>query len=206
MARSFIRVPPDSTGKRTVTRSYLAGPDVVESQGVHFDGLPSYTALFEGTALAQNAYHAYLGNAAGSGRTVYIGGLFLINLQITAITGSNSRFDFRRVTGTPTMTAVTPAAHDSADPALTGITCGRAVTAGLTDGAILATMVQHSDEHAAGVTNIQPLIDGMDRIGPLGLHVRPITLRPGEAVAFKQALAVTVGTIAVLMRFAVEAD
>lgn len=206
MARSFTQVPPDSNGDKLAMRSYTAGADVLHSQGVHFDGLPTYGALFEGTALAANAYHAYLRNDTGSAQTLWLLALYLINVQTAAITGGIARFDLRRVTGTPTQTAVTPWAFNTADPALAGVTAGRAVTAGLTDGQILRPIMMSTEEQTASAANVQQLVDAVNHLSLAHPHMRPKALRPGEAIALKQVTAVTAGGLAVLAHFALEPD
>jgi hypothetical protein len=206
MSRTFTQVPPDSTGDKLAMRSYTAGADVLHSQGVYFDALPTYGLLCEGTTLAANAYHAYLRNDTGSNQTLWLLGFYLINTGVAAITGGAARFDLRRVTGTPTQTAVTPYAFNTADPALAGVTAGRAVTAGLTDGQILRPIMLSSDEQTAAATNTQQLVDAINHLGVAHPHMRPKALRPGEAVALKQVTAVTVGSIAVLVHFALEPD
>ncbi len=206
MARTFTQVPPDSTGDKLAMRSYTAGADVLHSQGVYFDGLPSYGLLCEGTALAANAYHLYLRNDTGSNQTLWLTGLYAINTQVAAVTGGAARFDVRRVTGTPTMTTVTPFAFNTADPALASVTGGRAVTAGLTDGQILVPIVLSSDEHTAAATNIQQLVNNVNHVAPSHPTQRPIALRPGEALAIRQVTSVTAGAIAFLAHFSTEPD
>lgn len=206
MTSTFTQVPPDSTGDKLMMRSYTRGADVVHSQGVYFDGLPSYGLLCEGTTLAANAYHTYLRNDTGSGQTLWLSALYLINTQTAAITGGAARFNFLRVTGTPTMTAVTPFVFNTADPALAGVTGGRAVTAGLTDGQILRPIMLSSDEQTAAATNLQQLVDTVNRIHHAHPNMRPLALRPGEALALKQITAVTAGALAVLIHFALEPD
>ncbi len=203
MARDFTQVPPDSTGDRLAMRSYTEGVNVVHSQGVNFDGLPTFGLLCEGTALAANAYHLFLGNSAGSNQNVWLLGLYSINIGTAAVTGGAARFDFRRVTGTPTMTAVTPFPFNTAET-LAGVSAGRAVTAGLTDGQILCPIMCSSDEQLAAATNVQQIVDTLNRLSPAHPSMRPKAIRPGESVAIRQVTAVTAGAIAWLLHFSVE--
>jgi hypothetical protein len=206
MARSFSQLPPNSTGNKHATRRYTDGADDKHSQGVYFDGLPTYGLLCEGTALAANAYHLYLRNDTGSAQTLWLLALYAINVQTAAITGGISRFNLLRVTGTPTQTAVTPFAFNTADPALAGVTAGRAVTAGLTDGQILRPIMVSSEEQTASAANVQQLVDTVNHVGQTHPSARPKALRPGEALAIKQVTAVTAGGIAFLAHFALEPD
>lgn len=206
MTSTFTAVPPDSTGDKLAMRSYTRGADVLHSQGVHFDALPTYGLLCEGTTLAANAYHAYLRNDTGSNQTLWLLGLYLINVQVAAVTGGVARFDFRRVTGTPVQTPVTPFAFNTADPALANVTAGRAVTSGLTDAQILRPIVVSSEEHTASVANVQQIVDTLNFLPLAHPHMRPTALRPGEAVALRQVTSVTAGSLAVLIHFALEPD
>ena len=62
MARSFTAVPPDSTGDKLAMRTYPVGADTMHSQGVHFDGVPTYGLFIDNSAVATNKYHLYLRN------------------------------------------------------------------------------------------------------------------------------------------------
>jgi hypothetical protein len=206
MTRTFTQVPPDSTGDKLAMRSYTAGADVLHSQGVHWDGLPSYGVLNDVSAVATNKYHLYLRNDTGSNQTLWLNALYIVNLQTAAVTGAAIRLDLRRVTGTPTMTALTPFQFNTADPALAGVTAGHTVTAGLTDGQILRPIMLSSDEQTAAATNIQQLVDTVNHLPPLSPYARPKALRPGEAVAIRQPTTATTGSLAFLMHFSVEPD
>ena len=206
MTSTFTQVPPDSTGDKLMMRSYTRGADVVHSQGVYFDGLPTYGILNDASAVNTNKYHLYIRNDTGSGQTVYLLGLYIINLSVAAVTGVALRFDLRRVTGTPTMTALTPWAFNTADPAIAGVTAGHTVTAGLTDGQILRPIMLSSDEQSAAATNLQQLVDTVNHLPVMHPNGRTKALRPGEAVAIKQPTTGTVGSFAFLAHIAVEPD
>lgn len=206
MARSYTAVPPDSTGDKLAMRAYPNGADTLHSQGVHFDGVPTYGVLIDASAISTNKYHLYLRNDSGSAQTVYLTSLYLINLSVLAVTGVAIRLDLRRVTGTPTMTSATPYAFNSADPALAGVTAGHTVTAGLTDGQIIRPMIVSTDEQTAAATNITQLVDMINRLPVANDQERAYCLRPGEAVAIKQSTTGTVGSFAFLLHFAVEPD
>lgn len=206
MTRTFTQVPPDSTGDKLAMRSYTAGADVLHSQGVYFDGLASFRLLCESGAPATNKYHIYLGNNAGSAQTIYLTGLYALNLQTGAVTGVINRFNFRRVTGTATLTAVTPYAYNSADPALSAVTAGHTVTAGLTDSTLIQPLILSSEEQTAVPANTGQHLHHMNLLPPAHPFSRPMALRPGEAVAVRQVDAGTVGGFAWIIDFAVEPD
>lgn len=206
MTQSIIQVPPDSTGSKLQTRSYTRGANTVHSQGVYFDGLPTYRLLCPAIVPAANKYHIVLRNNAGSAQTLYLLGLYAINDNVTAVTGVINQFNFRRVTGTPTLTAVTPYAYNSADPALSGVTAGHTATAGLTDSTIIQPLVLSSEENTAVPTNTTMFLHHTNLLPAMHSYGRPLALRPDEAVAVKQIGAGAVGALSWIMDFAVEAD
>lgn len=206
MARTFTAVPPDSTGDKLAMRSYVEGADTKHSQGIYFDGLPTYRVFADSIVPATNKYHIYLRNDTGSAQTLFIVGLYAINLNLTSVTGVANRFDFRRVTGTPTLTALTPYAFNSADAVLANVTAGHTVTAGMTDSTIILPMVMSSEEQTAVPTNTSMYLHHNNLLPVATSHSRPLALRPGEAVSVKQVGAGTVGALSWIIDFAIEPD
>jgi hypothetical protein len=206
MANAFTAVPPDSTGDKLQMRSYPRGANTVHSQGVYFDGLPTFRLLAPAIVPAANKYHIVLHNVAGSAQTLYLLGLYAINDGVTGVTGVINQFNFRRTTGAPTLTAVTPTPFNSDDPALANVTAGHTATAGLTDGAILIPMVLSSEENTAVPTNTGMFLQMQNLLPALHSYGRPIALRPGEGSAVKQIGAGTVGALSWIIDFAVEPD
>lgn len=206
MAQSFTQVPPDSTGDKLDMRGRIKGADTLLEQGVYFPGAPTFRLLADSIVPAVNKYHICLHNQAAAAQTLYITGLYCLNLNITAVTGVIGRFDLRRVTGIPTLTALTAMAFNSADPILAGVTAGHTATAGLTDGVILQPFVTSSEEITASPTGTQFLLDRLNLLQPSNPNQRPIALRPGEGIAVKQNNAGTVGAFTWIIDFAVEPD
>jgi hypothetical protein len=207
MSRTFTQVPPDSTGDKLAMRSYTAGADVLHSQGVYFDGLPSYRLMIPAIVPAANKYHIVLRNNTGSAQTIYLNGLYCIPDGVTAVTGVINQFNARFVTGTPTLTSVTPLARNSADPALANTVQGHTATAGLTDGGIITPFVVSSEENTAVPTNTHHQLPHMaNLLGPAYPNGRAWALRPNEGIAVKQIGAGTVGTLSWILDFSVEPD
>ena len=207
MARSFTQVPPDSTGDKLAMRAWVDGADTKHSQGVYFDGLPSYRLMIPAIVPAANKYHIVLRNNTGSAQTVYLNGLYCVPDGVTAVTGVINQFNARYVTGTPTLTSVTPLARNSADPALANCVFGHTATAGLTDGGIITPFVVSSEENTAVPTNTNMQLPFMaNLLGPTNSYERPWALRPNEGFAVKQIGAGTVGTLSWILDFSVEAD
>ena len=206
MTSTFTQVPPDSTGDKLMMRSYTRGADVVHSQGVYWDGLPTFRVVSSAIVPATNKYHIVLRNNTGSAQTLYLLGLYAINDNVTAVTGVINQFNFRRVTGTPTMTSITPYAFNSADPALANVVAGHTATAGLTDSTIIVPLVLSSEEQTAVPTNTGMFLHHMNLLPPVHTHGRPLALRPDEGVAVKQIGAGTVGAMSWILDFSVEPD
>lgn len=206
MARSFTQVPPDSTGDKMAMRTYVEGADTKHSQGVYFDGLPTFRLLCPAIVPAANKYHIVLRNNTGSAQTLHILGMYAINDGVTAVTGVANQFNLRRVTGTPTLTAITPYAFNSADPALANVTAGHTATAGLTDSTIVLPLVLSSEENTAVPANTGMFLHHTNLLPAGHPHGRPLALRPDEAFAVKQIGAGAVGALTWIIDFAVEAD
>lgn len=207
MANSFTQVPPDSTGDKLAMRSYVRGSDTLHSQGVYFDGLPTFRLLCPAIVPATNKYHIVLRNNTGSAQTLWLLGLYAINDNVTAVTGVINQFNFRRVTGTPTLTAVTPYAYNSDDPALANVVAGHTATAGLTDSTIITPFALSSEENTASPVNTNqqlPFIANL--LPPMHPYGRPLALRPDQGVAVKQIGTGAVGALSWILDFAVEAD
>jgi hypothetical protein len=206
MSQTLIQVPPDSTGSKLQMRSYTRGANTVLSQGVYFDGLPTFRVLAPAIVPAANKYHIVLRNSTGSAQTLYLLGLYAINDGVTAVTGVINQFNFRYVTGTPTLTSITPLAYNSADPALSNVVAGHTATAGLTDSTIILPLVLSSEENTAVPTNTGMFLHHMNLLPALHPYGRPLALRPNEGVAVKQIGAGSVGALSWILDFSVEPD
>ena len=206
MSRTFTQVPPDSTGDKLAMRSYPAGADTLHSQGVHFDGLPTYRVFADRVVPAGTKSHIYLGNNTGSAQTLFLVGLYAMNLQTGAVVGVINRFNLRRVTGTPGGSAITPYPFNSADPALANVTAQGNVNSGLTDSTIVHPFVVSTEENNAVPANVTPFLMHVNILPAINAYSRPLALRPGEAMAVRQVDAGTVGALSWIIDFAVEPD
>lgn len=206
MAQGIIQVPPDSTGSKLQTRRYARGADTVHSQGVYFDGLPTFRVLAAAIVPAANKYHIVVRNNTGSAQTLHLLGLYAINDNVTGVTGVINQFNLRRVTGVPTLTAITPYAFNSDDPALANVLAGHTATAGLTDSTIILPLALSSEEQTAVPTNTGMFLHHANLLPALHPYGRPLSLRPDQAVAVKQIGAGNVGALSWILDFAVEAD
>ena len=204
MAESYTQVPPNSTGNKMRTRQRVIGADTVHEQAVFSGANPTYYALADAVAFAANKQLISLYNAAGSGVMVVLKKLFLINLQLSAITGVAVRADFKRFTAAHSGgTAITPVSCDSSNPALpAGVTARTGGT--VTDVTLLFPLAFANDE--VGATQAFPsshLLSGLNCL-PEGTEVQETRLREGEGVTLKQITSTTVGSFAYMMVFTVE--
>lgn len=208
MARSFTQVPPDSTGDKLAMRTYTQGADTVSEQGIYLPGLPTYRSVSGDITPANSKWHTYLFNQSGSAQSIYILGVRFFN-NVTAVTGVVNRFDIRRsASTTPTGgAAITPVAHNSADPALANVTAYGGATGGIVDGSLIESIAVSTEEHTATVADVDRLLQQFPMLAPhQGGWARPMVLRPGEGIGVKQNGAGTVGTLQWIIDFSVEAD
>jgi hypothetical protein len=163
--------------------------------------------MTEAIVPATNKYHIVLRNNTGSAQTVYLLGLYCINDNVTAVTGVINQFRALRVTGTPTLTAVTPAPYNTNDTALANVVAGHTATSGLTDSTMISRFVASSEENTAVPTNTGMHLQHMNNLlPPIHSHGRPWALRPDQGFAVKQIGAGTVGALTWILDFSVEPD
>jgi hypothetical protein len=96
---------------------------------------PTYSAWSGAIAAAANKVYMHVHNATGSGKVIKVRKLFIQPSQ-SAVVGVSQTWRLSRTTavGTTGNTAITPRAHDSADPALPAqITVAHSFTAGGAD-------------------------------------------------------------------------
>lgn len=204
MPESYSQIPPNSTGNKMRTRTRVIGANTVHEQGVFQGALPTYYALADAVAFAANKHMISLYNAAGSGVMVVIKKLYLINLQLSAVTGVAVRQDFKRFTAVHTGgTAITPVSNDTTNPALpAGVTCKTGAT--LTDVTLLFPLTFANDE--VGATQAFPSVQlqaGINWI-PEGSEVQEVRLREGEGVTVKNITSTMVGSFAYMFVFTVD--
>ena len=207
MATAFTQVPPDSTGDKLFMRTQTVGADVLHEQGVFSPGLPTYRAITANIVPANSKYHILVRNDTGSGQSLRILNVQCIRIGVAAVTGVINQFDLRRVTyTTPTGgAAITPLAFNTADPAAANVDAYGGATGGVTDVALLKSIIVTSEEGTAVTTNLFPLIDELNLM-PTPVGGRGWVLRPGEGFGAKQNGAGTVGALQWIVDFALELD
>jgi hypothetical protein len=204
MPDSFTQVPPNSTGNKMRTRSRVIGSNTVHEQAVFQGSLPTYYALADAVAFAANKHMISLYNAAGSGQLVILKKLYLINLQLSAVTGVAVRQNFARFSAVHSGgTLITPVACDTNNPALpAGVTVRTGAT--ITPGALLFPLAFSNDE--VGATQAFPSVQLQAGINwlPEGNEVQEVRLREGEGVTIQNITSTTVGSFAYMMVFVMD--
>lgn len=163
---------------------------------------PTFYAYAPPVVCAQNKHVLSILNNAGSGQTLRLKKLFLINGQLAAVAGVALQYDVKKISACSGGTVITPLATDSADMPLTAVTALSAPTA-VTEGALWFSCFTNNDEvGATGAFFQQTLQAGLNLI-PEGLEVKEIALRPGEGATLKQITSSALGlmgALAVLIR------
>lgn len=204
MAESYTQVPPNSTGNKLRTRTKSIGGNTVHEQAVYQASLPTYYALADATTFTANKQLISILNDTGSAKVVAIKKLFMINTQLSNVTGVAVRADVKRMTAHSGGTSITPQSCDSLNDALPAQITVRTGATSVTEGALLFPLTFTNDE--AGVTQAFPstqLMAGLNWM-PEGVETQETRLRPGEGLTVKQITSSTVGQFAWLIVFTVD--
>ena len=204
MPESYIQVPPNSTGSKVRTRSRVIGANTVHEQAVYQAALPTYYALADAVTCAQNKQVISILNDTGSGKVVALKKLFIINTQLSTVTGVALRSDVKRATAHSGGTVVTPASADSANPAIPAQITVRTAATSVTESTLLFPLTYTNDE--VGATQAFPTAQLMAGLNwfPEGAEVQEVRLREGEGLTIKQITNSTVGQFAWLIVFTVD--
>ena len=204
MPESYIQVPPNSTGSKVRTRSRVIGANTVHEQAVYQAALPTYYALADAVTCALNKQVISILNDTGSGKVVALKKLFIINTQLSTVTGVALRSDVKRATAHSGGTVVTPASADSANPAIPAQITVRTAATSVTESTLLFPLTYTNDE--VGATQAFPTAQLMAGLNwfPEGAEVQEVRLREGEGLTIKQITNSSVGQFAWLIVFTVD--
>jgi hypothetical protein len=203
VADGVIQVPPDSTGAKTRTRTRVVGANTVHEQYIAQSADPTYYVWSTPAACAQNRQVLSLLNTSAT-QVIKVRKLFLINAQLTAVTGVGLQYDVKRISTLTGGTAITPNPADTADGALSGFTCAAGGT--VTEGVLLYSWYTMNDE--IGVTAAAAVggyLQASISMQPEGNEVKELNLRNGEGFTVKQITNSTVGSYGALAVVTVEA-
>ncbi|HEX5780739.1 MAG TPA: hypothetical protein VFX80_02395 [Solirubrobacteraceae bacterium] len=208
---SFVRVPPDGTGKKLRTRERVIGADTVHEQFLTLGSDPTWLVRSGPLACAQNKLFLCFRNTASGGyqyeQTLRVRRLYIQNAQLPAIVSGTApstvgmmQFDVKRISAYVGGTAVTAAAYDTAEPeeaALSRYTAHHTATSA-TEGVTLFSWFTNNDE--IGLTGAFPQAMYQQCVSSLidGWELRELVLRPGEGFCVKQITNFTLGAFDVL--------
>ena len=204
MPESYIQVPPNSTGSKVRTRSRVIGANTVHEQAVYQAALPTYYALADAVTCALNKQVISILNDTGSGKVVALKKLFIINTQLSTVTGVAIRSDVKRATAHSGGTVVTPASADSTNPAIPAQITVRTAATSVTESTLLFPLTYTNDE--LGATQAFPTAQLMAGLNwfPEGAEVQEVRLREGEGLTIKQITNSSVGQFAWLIVFTID--
>jgi len=203
VADSLVQVPPDSTGAKMRTRTRVIGGNTVHEQYIAQGADPTYYVWSTPAACAQNRQVLALLNTSST-QVIKLRKLFLINAQLTAVTGVGLQYDVKRISTLTGGTAITPNPADTADGAMTGFTCASGGT--VTEGVLLYSWYTMNDE--VGLTAAAAVggyLQASISMQPEGNEVKELNLRNGEGFTVKQITNSTVGSYGALAVVTVEA-
>jgi hypothetical protein len=204
MAETFVQVPPNSTGAKVRTRDRVVGGNTVMEQAVYQTALQTHTVVADATAYALNKHHITILNAAGSGKIVSIKKMFLINNQLSAVTGIACRFDLKRISAASGGTVIVPVPCDSLNDALPAEITVRSGAASVTEGALLFPLIVATDETGATQAFPSSVLLAMFNIMPEGAEMQETRLRPGQGLTAKQITSTTTGSASWLIVFTID--
>jgi len=204
MPESYVQVPPDSTGKKLRTRSRTIGANTVQEQAVFTAALPTYYALADAVTCALNKQVISIVNEAGSGVLIAIKKLFIIDTQLSTVTGVALRHNVMKATAHSGGTSITPVTCDSTNAALPAQVTVRTAATSVTESSLLFPLTFPNDE--VGATQAFPtpqLLAGLNWM-PEGVEVQEMRLREGEGLTVKQITSSSVGQFAWFIVFTVD--
>ena len=171
----------------------------------------TYTQSAIAVAFANNKSMAAIFNGAGSGRVVRIKRIWVLNNQVSAVTGVLTTFELRRISADSGGTAITATKHDTASenlPAQVIVNTGGTVT--LTSDVAFRKFMWSNDEPAvSSATN-----DELECLVPMNCvfdaatgdtDIEPITLRSGEGLSVQHTGSSAVGVADVFVEFTLAA-
>lgn len=150
-----------------------------------------------------NKHFFSLLNGAASGKILRVHGLWLVNLQVDAVTGVGVRFEVKRIATLSGGSAITARPADTRNAALPSqVSIATGATIG--EGAFLWAFTILNDEVAnASVFPANVGMMGENLIKRPVDWLQPITLLEAEGITLKQITATAVGQAGVLSVFTV---
>lgn len=167
----------------------------------------TYTLSATGITLAANKALLGVFNGSGSGRVVRVYRVWVLNNQVTAVTGVVGVLELRRITTGSGGTAISPVQHDSNNESFPAQIVA-ASNMSVTTGDLIIRSFWSSDEPQAGTISIDEIqtVPAMNLVFDTaysGTNVEPIVLREGYGLALMNITS-TVGIADVFFEITME--
>lgn len=168
----------------------------------------TYTGLMDGATFAAGKSMATLWNGSGSGKIVKVYRIFILNNQLSAISGILTNMEIRKITNTSGGSNGLVIKHDSNSAAVPSeIT----FTTGSNDtiSNLLKTVIWSTDEPLVGGNSLDEyeMIPSFNIIWDIGYgdsNITPLTLREGEGVTVKHSGSFSQGQCDIIFEFTLE--
>ena len=169
----------------------------------------TYTAASINTAFANLKSMMSIFNGSGSGKTLKVYRIWIINSQLTAVTGVVITLALRRITACTVGTPITPVKHDTNSANLPAqVIVGTNNTD--TISAVTYRLIRRDNDEPAVAgtgTNELSMLFPMNLIWEAGYYdsnVEPLTLPEGYGIALRCETSTVVGSLDVYMEFTAE--
>jgi len=169
----------------------------------------SFTVTAPSVVIGNNKSLLSLMNAVGSGKVLRIREIYIINSQVTPVTGVVATVSLRRITGHSAGTTITPVPNDTIDT-LGSITAITGSTVAGEFAAFLQRWFLSTDEWGVGALDTEGLQATFQSHFPIfarrDTEMRPLTLRSGEGFTVKCETNSTAGAFDIIVAFTQQAS
>lgn len=198
--RGLLAMGSDSGGVARRLRTDTSG----NLQVTTANGDPAtFTVLASATAIALNKSMISIVNTSAS-VTAQIYQIFIINSQVTAVTGVVANFELRRITGHSAGTSITPLSMDLNDTLDAAITARTGSTVAGESASLIMRYQWSSDEWSGGTPDVESADHAQQLLNPAFGRVpgtKPLFLRQNQGITIKQTTNSTAGTFDIYVVF-----
>lgn len=201
---------PNSLGQKTMANSMpvvIASDQTAIPVSMQSSELATFSVVARDVAIGNNKSMLSIVNAPGSSVIIKIRELKIVNVQNTSLTGIVSNFEFKRITGHTSGTAIVPLSYDTSDSLSSFVT---SITGSTVSGEATKELRKwewSSDEWNPGPTDTESNDHAIQEVSNLLMgnpYCKPITIRAGEGVTLKHTTNSTAGTFNIKMIFTQE--
>lgn len=165
----------------------------------------TFFVVVTGSQIGNNKSMTSVVNSVGSGVLIRVHGVWITNVQVSAITGIASLFEFRRITGHSAGTQVSSIdSSETSDVLSSNVTVRAGATVAGESSALIWRAYWSSDDWGPGTLDVEASEHSFQNMFPLlqfPLKIKPITLRAGEGLTVKHAANSTAGTFDIFVVF-----